>query len=150
MTTFSSQYKLSKNILFYIVQRHRSESGKMAANLRRGSESGGGVMLSNMTSKQKFILFQKFFCYHAKYWNFSQLLPKTGGLKCPNCYVVCIVVMNSKRRLIEKFGGSRRTNSGSYNTNKSIIQIVIPTQGRSSWGTWFPLFLAAIEKSFNI
>jgi hypothetical protein len=50
-------------------------------------------------------------------------------------FVVCIVVMNSKRRLIEKFGGSRRTNSGSYNTNKSIIQIVIPTQGRSSWGT---------------
>jgi hypothetical protein len=42
MTTLSRQYKLSKNVLFYIVQRHGSESGKMAANLRRGSESGGG------------------------------------------------------------------------------------------------------------
>ena len=42
MTTLSRQYKLSKNILFYILQRHASESGKMAANLRRGSKSGGG------------------------------------------------------------------------------------------------------------
>ena len=42
MTTLSRQYKLSKNILFYILQRHGSESGKMAANFRRGSESGGG------------------------------------------------------------------------------------------------------------
>jgi hypothetical protein len=67
MTTLSRQYKLSKNILFYIVQRHGSESEKMAANLRRGSEGGGGIMLWNMTSKQKFILFQNIFCYHAKY-----------------------------------------------------------------------------------
>ena len=42
MTTLSRQYKLSKNILFYILQRHGSEPGEMAANLRRGSESGGG------------------------------------------------------------------------------------------------------------
>ena len=52
--------------------------------------------------------------------------------------VVFIVVMKrrgSMKRLIEKLGGSRRTKSGSYNTNKSIIQIDIPTQGHSSWGT---------------
>jgi hypothetical protein len=51
---------------------------------------------------------------------------------------VCIVVMNTRgnmKRLIEKLGGSRITKSGSYNTNKSIIQIDIPTQGRSSRGT---------------
>jgi hypothetical protein len=34
--------KLSKNILFYILQRHGSEPGKMASNFRRGSESEGG------------------------------------------------------------------------------------------------------------
>ena len=52
--------------------------------------------------------------------------------------VVLIVVMNrpgSMKRLKENFGGSQITKSGSYNTNKSIIQIDIPTQGRSSWGT---------------
>ena len=65
-------------------------------------------------------------------------------------FVVCIVVMGNVKRLIENFGGSRRTKSGSYNTNKSIIQIDIPTQGRSSRGHLIPLFLAAIEKSFNI
>ena len=88
MTTLSRQYKLSKNILFYILQRHRSESGKMAANLRRGSES----MLWNMTSKQKFILFQNIFCYHAKYWDFSQLLPKTGGRgdQVPQLLCLCV------------------------------------------------------------
>jgi hypothetical protein len=43
--------------------------------------------------------------------------------------------MKSMKRLIEKFGGSRITKSGSYNRNKSIIQIDIPTQGRSSLGT---------------
>jgi hypothetical protein len=64
MTTLSREYKLSKNILFYILQS----------------------MLSNMTSKQKVILFQNMFCYHAKYWDFSQLLPKTGGIKYPDCY----------------------------------------------------------------
>jgi hypothetical protein len=53
-------------------------------------------------------------------------------------FVVFIVVMKrcgSMKRLKEKFGGSRITKSGSYNTNKSIIQIDIPTQGRSSRGT---------------
>lgn len=53
-------------------------------------------------------------------------------------FVVFIVVMNrpgSMKRLIEKFGGSQITKSGSYNTNKSIIQIDILTQGHSSWGT---------------
>jgi hypothetical protein len=53
-------------------------------------------------------------------------------------FVVFIVVMKrcgSMKRLIEKFGCSRITKSGSYNTNKSIIQIDIPTQGRSSRGT---------------
>ena len=52
-------------------------------------------------------------------------------------FVVCIVMKRrgSMKRLIEKFGGSQITKSGSYNTNKSIIQIDIPTQGRSSWGT---------------
>ena len=53
-------------------------------------------------------------------------------------FVVLIVVMKRRgcmKRLIEKFGGSRKTKSGSYNTNKSIIQIDIPTQGHSSWGT---------------
>ena len=52
--------------------------------------------------------------------------------------VVFIVVMKrcgSIKRLIEKFGGSRITKSSSNNTNKSIIQIDIPTQGRSSRGT---------------
>jgi hypothetical protein len=52
--------------------------------------------------------------------------------------VVFIVVMNkrgSMKRLKEKLGGSRITKSGSYNTNKSIIQIDIPIQGRSSRGT---------------
>jgi hypothetical protein len=52
--------------------------------------------------------------------------------------VVFIVVMkrcDSIKRLIENFGGSRITKSGSNNTNKSIIQIDIPTQGRSSRGT---------------
>jgi hypothetical protein len=34
----------------------------------------------------------------------------------------------SMKRLIEKFDGNRITKSGSYNTNKSIIQIDIPTQ----------------------
>jgi hypothetical protein len=46
-------------------------------------------------------------------------------------FVVFIVVMKrrgSMKRLIEKFGGSRITKSGSYNTNKSIIQIDIPTR----------------------
>ena len=38
------------------------------------------------------------------------------------------------KRLKKKLCCSRRTKSGSYNTNKSIIQIVIPTQGCSSWG----------------
>ena len=56
MTTLSRQYKLSKNILFYILQRHRSEQGKVVTIFRRGSESGDGVMLSNMTSKNKFIM----------------------------------------------------------------------------------------------
>ena len=52
--------------------------------------------------------------------------------------LVVFIVMKKRgilKRLKEKFGGSRRTQSGSYNTNKSIIQIVIPTQERSSWGT---------------
>jgi uncharacterized membrane protein YqiK len=51
---------------------------------------------------------------------------------------VLIVVMKKRgilKRLKEKLGGNRITKSGSYNTNKSIIQIVIPTQGHSSWGT---------------
>ena len=51
-------------------------------------------------------------------------------------FVVFFVVMKRSgilKRLKKKLGGSRRTKSGSYNTNKSIIQIVIPTQGRSSW-----------------
>ena len=51
---------------------------------------------------------------------------------------VLIVVMKKPgilKRLKEKLGGSRITKSGSYNTNKSIIQIVTPTQGHSSWGT---------------
>ena len=54
-------------------------------------------------------------------------------------FVVCIVVMKKHgiflKRLKEKLDGSRRTQSGSYNTNKNIIQIDIPTQGRGSWGT---------------
>ena len=53
-------------------------------------------------------------------------------------FVVCIVVMKkhgSMKRLKVMLGGSRITKSGSYNTNKSIIQIDIPTQGRSSRGT---------------
>ena len=88
MTTLSRRCKLSKNILFYLLQRHGSESGEMAANLRRGSES----MLWNMTSKQKFILFQNIFCYHAKYWDFSQLLPKTGvrGDQVPQLLCLCV------------------------------------------------------------
>ena len=50
-------------------------------------------------------------------------------------FVVFIVVMKrrgSMKRLIEKLGGSQITKSGSYNRNKSIIQIDIPTQGHSS------------------
>jgi hypothetical protein len=52
-------------------------------------------------------------------------------------FVVLIVVMKTRilKRLKEKLGGIRITKSGSYNTNKSIIQIVIPTQRHSSWGT---------------
>jgi uncharacterized membrane protein YqiK len=53
-------------------------------------------------------------------------------------FVVLIVVMKRRgilKRLKKKLGGSRITQSGSYNTNKSIIQIVIPTQVHSSWGT---------------
>jgi hypothetical protein len=53
-------------------------------------------------------------------------------------FVVFIVVMKKRgilKRSKEKLGGSRITKSGSYNTNKSIIQIDIPTQGRSSRGT---------------
>ena len=53
-------------------------------------------------------------------------------------FVVFIVVMKrhgSMKRLKEKLGGSRITKLGSYNTNKSIIQIDIPTQGHGSWGT---------------
>ena len=53
-------------------------------------------------------------------------------------FVVFIVVMKkrgSMKRMIEKFDCSRRTQSGSYNTNKNIIQIDIPTQERGSWGT---------------
>jgi hypothetical protein len=51
--------------------------------------------------------------------------------------VLLIVVMTEPilKRLKEKFGGIQITKSGSYNTNKSIIQIVIPTQRHSSWGT---------------
>jgi hypothetical protein len=52
-------------------------------------------------------------------------------------FVVFFVVMKRSgilKRFKKKLGGSRRTKSGSYNTNKSLIQIVIPTQGRSSWG----------------
>ena len=79
MTTLSRQYKLSKNILFYILQRHGSESGKMAANLRRGSESGGGGSCFRIWQAHKSsFCFRTFFCYHAKYWDFSQLLPKQG------------------------------------------------------------------------
>ena len=51
---------------------------------------------------------------------------------------VVFIVMKKRgnlKRLKEKFGGNRIAKSGSYNTNKSIIQIVIPTQGRSSWST---------------
>jgi hypothetical protein len=33
------------------------------------------------------------------------------------------------KKLKEKLGGSRITKSGSYNANKSKIQIDIPTQG---------------------
>ena len=53
-------------------------------------------------------------------------------------FVVFIVVMEKRgslKRLKEKFDGSRITKSGSYNTNKSIIHIDIPIQGRSSQGT---------------
>lgn len=39
------------------------------------------------------------------------------------------------RRLKEKLGGSQITKSGSYNTNKSIIQIDIPTQRHRNRGT---------------
>jgi hypothetical protein len=86
MTTLSRQYKLSKNILFYILQRQGSEPGKMAANFRRGSESGGGGHAFEYDKQTKFILLQNIFCY-AKYSAFSQLLPKTGGgVKCPDCY----------------------------------------------------------------
>jgi hypothetical protein len=54
--------------------------------------------------------------------------------------LLCAVIVVEKKRsgilkrLKNKLVRSRRTNSGSYNTNKGIIQIVIPTQGRSSWG----------------
>jgi hypothetical protein len=43
-------------------------------------------------------------------------------------FVVFFVVMKRSsilKRLKKKLGSSRRTKSGSYNTNKSIIQIVI-------------------------
>jgi hypothetical protein len=55
-------------------------------------------------------------------------------------FAVCVLIVVMKKRgilkrLKEKLGGSQITKSGSYNTNKSIIQIVIPTQGHSSWGT---------------
>ena len=74
---------------------------------------------------------------------------------CIVLFVVSIVVMTkhgSMMKLKEKLGCSQITKSGSYNTNKSIIQIDIPTQGHSSRGTWFPppLFLATIEKNLNI
>ena len=52
--------------------------------------------------------------------------------------LVVFIVMKKRgslKRLKEKFGGSRITKSGSYNTNKSIIQIDIATQGHSSWDT---------------
>jgi hypothetical protein len=67
MTTLSSQYKLSKNILFYILQRHGSESGKMAANLRRGSESGGGGHAFEYDKQSKVHFVSEHFCYHAIY-----------------------------------------------------------------------------------
>ena len=52
-------------------------------------------------------------------------------------FVVFVVIIKSGswKSLKEKFGGTRRTKSGSYNTNKSIIRIDIPVQGRSSRGT---------------
>jgi hypothetical protein len=51
-------------------------------------------------------------------------------------FVVFFVVMKTSilKRLKKNIGSRRRIKPGSYNTNKSIIQIVIPTQGRSSWG----------------
>ena len=54
MTTLSCQYKLSKNILFYILQRHGSEPGKMAANHRKGSESGGAGHAFEYDKQRKF------------------------------------------------------------------------------------------------
>jgi hypothetical protein len=56
----------------------------------------------------------------------------------PITILLFIVVMKKRgslKRLKEKFGGSRITKSGSYNTNKSIIHIDITIQGRSSRGT---------------
>ena len=67
-------------------------------------------------------------------------------------FVVFIIKSGSLKRLREKFGGSRRTKSGSYNTNKSIIRIDISIQGRNSRGhlTLIYLFLATIKKKLNI
>ena len=53
--------------------------GKWQQILGEDRKVGERVMLSNMTSKQKFLLLQNIFCYHAKYSAFSLLLPKTGG-----------------------------------------------------------------------
>jgi hypothetical protein len=49
--------------------------------------------------------------------------------------IVILMLVYCCHEKIEKFGCSRITKSGSYNTNKSIIQIDIPTQRRSSRGT---------------
>ena len=64
-------------------------------------------------------------------------------------FVVFFVVMKTSgnlKRLEKRLGGSRRTKSGSYNTNKNIIRIDIPIQGRNSRALDppLPVFLATI------
>ena len=69
MPTLSRQYKLLKNILFYILQRQRSErgEGEGVANFRRGSESGGRGHAFEYDKQKKFILLQNISCYHSRY-----------------------------------------------------------------------------------
>ena len=87
MTTLSRQYKLSKNILFYIVQRHRSESGKMAANLRRGEESGGGGHAFEYDKQTKVhFVSENVFAIMLNIETFLNCCLKQGGIKCTDCY----------------------------------------------------------------
>ena len=90
MTTLSRQYKLPKNILFYILQRHGSEPGKMAANLRRGLESGGGGHAFEYDKQRKdHFVSEHFFAIMLNIETFLNCCQKQGDQVPPTATPLC-------------------------------------------------------------